>query len=249
MKRFAWASVLAGALVVPFALGQSAKAAGGDFSLDFTAAAPHTYDHSTGGGSYNDRTVGVDNDIVESLEGGDFACGDIVTFLTQIRVDAGATGKQTIRITLAFTSYSTGQQGVALVSNAYVGSGIDADINPSAIDSGTVEVGGGDASATVIGDGLVDGPGTFVKPTVYFRTVDVDGLDPGETVVLRTDVAIACNGSKPTGNMQAWVVGANTVNGVGGDVLDTISVGQQTVPFKHVGDIKACDPKDPKCVL
>jgi hypothetical protein len=45
---------------------------GGDFSIDFTAAAPYTYDHSTGGGAYNDRTVGDTDDIVESLQGANF---------------------------------------------------------------------------------------------------------------------------------------------------------------------------------
>src|SRR5688500_14808141 len=50
---------------------------GGDFSLDFVASAPFTYDHSTGGGAFDDRTIGKTNDVVESLEGGDFACGDI----------------------------------------------------------------------------------------------------------------------------------------------------------------------------
>ena len=57
----------------------SARAAGGDFSnIDFAAAAPFTYDHATGGGAYNDRTVGKHDDVTEQLEGGEFACGDIV---------------------------------------------------------------------------------------------------------------------------------------------------------------------------
>lgn len=57
---------------------------GGDFSLDLTAAGPYTYDHATGGGAYNDRTVGKGDDIVESLADSDFSCGDTVTSLTQI---------------------------------------------------------------------------------------------------------------------------------------------------------------------
>jgi hypothetical protein len=241
MKRLVYATVLACLLVVPFTLNQTAKASGGDFSLDFTAAAPYTYDHATGGGAYNDRTVGKFDDIVESLEGGDFACGDIVTFLTQIRVDAGAVGSQTIRIGLAFTAYSTGQQGVALVDNDTVGAGVSAAINSSAIDDGTVDDGG--STATVVSESY-NGV-TFVKPTLFTRVIDVDDLEAGETVVLRSDVAIACNGASPTGNMQAWVIGAITTS-----PEDTISVGQQTVPFKHVGDIKQppCDPKtDPNC--
>jgi hypothetical protein len=178
-----------------------ALAAGGDFSLDFVAAAPLTYDHETGGGAYNDRTVGRDKDIVESLEGGDFACGDIVTFLTQIVVDAGAVGSQTIRLRFEFTAHSTGQQGVALVDNDTVLAGFSAAINGSGIDSGTDDDNG--STATVVaGSEVYDGL-TFVKPTTFFRAVEVTDLEAGETVVLRTDVAIACNGQSPTGNMQA----------------------------------------------
>ena len=107
------------AAAAPLLGSQSAFAAGGDFSLDFTAAAPLTYDHLTGGGTYDTRQVGRDKDIVESLEGGDFACGDTVSFLTQIRVDAGASlTPQTIRLRFEFTAHATGQQGIALVDNA-----------------------------------------------------------------------------------------------------------------------------------
>ena len=57
----------------------------GDVSLDFVAAGPFTYDHSTGLGprpqfGYDNRTISKTNGVVESLEGGDFACNDLVTF-------------------------------------------------------------------------------------------------------------------------------------------------------------------------
>src|SRR5688572_21889315 len=85
---------------------------GGDFSLDFVAAAPFTYDHATGGGAFDDRTIGKEDDVVEQLEGGDFACGDIVTYLVEVSVDEGATGVQTIELDFEFLSDSTGQSGV-----------------------------------------------------------------------------------------------------------------------------------------
>jgi hypothetical protein len=219
-------------LVGQVAICQNALADGGDFSMDFTAAAPLTYNHSTGGGAYNDRTVGRDQDIVESLEGGDFACGDTVTFLTQITVDEAAAGAQTIRLRFEFTAHSTGQQGTALVDNV---AGVSAAINGSAIDSGTDDDGG--STATPL-DESVNGT-VFVKPTTFFRSVDVTDLEGGETVVVRTDVAIVCNGQSPTGNMQARLASASVV----APVADTISVGDQTIPFKRVGDIKTCDPK------
>ena len=53
------------------ALCAPAFAGGRDFAVDFIAAAPLSYDHGTGGGAYNDRSIGRDKDVVESLEGGD----------------------------------------------------------------------------------------------------------------------------------------------------------------------------------
>jgi len=229
-------AVTAGALMA--GLCQGALAAGGDFSLDFTAAAPLTYSHATGGGAYNDRTVGRDQDIVESLEGGDFTCGDTVTFLTQIRVGAGAPGAQTIRLRLTFTASDTGQQGVALVDNI---NGVSAAINSGGIDSGTVDDGG--SAATVV-DESYDGT-IFVKPTLFYRTIDVTDLEASEKVVVRSDVRIACNGQSPTGNMQARLASASVV--APPSQLGTISSGDQTIPFKHVGDIKPCDPKVEIC--
>ena len=235
MSRLFKKSLIASAV---FAAGAAqllgtAYAAGGDFSLDFVAAAPLTYDHTTGGGNYNQRLVGRDKDIVESLEGGDFACGDTVTFLTQIRVNAGAVGTQTIRVNLQFTAYSTGQQGVALVDNV---NGFSAAIN-SLNDSGNVDNGVQAAAAVVDGSEIYDGA-PFIKPTTFYRSVLVSGLDAGDKIVLRTDTAIACNGQSPTGNMQARLASAQVV----APASDAISTGDQTVPFKHVGDIKNPPP-------
>jgi hypothetical protein len=209
----------------------SAFAGGGDFSLDFTAAAPLSYDHLTGGGTYDTRQVGRDKDIVESLEGGDFACGDTVSFLTQIRVDAGAIGAQTIRLRFEFTAHATGQQGIALVDN---GAGTDGAINYVG-DTGIADDGGSAATAF---DESIGAPGVFNKPATFYRTVDVTDLEAGEKAVLRTDVKIDCNGQSPTGNMQARLASASTITGVGGSVIATISVGDQTIPFKRVGDVK-----------
>jgi len=107
-----------------------------DFSFDFTAAAPNTYDHATGGGAFNDRTVGVDKDIVESLEGGDFKCGDIVTYLLQVTVDntnqAGSDAPQTVEIDFSFLADTTGQSGVA-----------HSEVLLAKVNYGNVENGGG----------------------------------------------------------------------------------------------------------
>lgn len=221
------------ALAVQLALTPGAWAAGGNFSLDFTAAEPSSYSHATGGGAYDERKVGTD--IVESLEGGDFACLDTVTFLTQITVDNGAIGAQSLRIRYEFTAHSTGQQGVALVDNV---NGTSAAINSGAIDTGTVDDSG--STATVFSEGI-SGPPVFTKPSTFTREVDVTDLEAGEKVVLRTDVRIACNGEKPTGNMQARLSSATAIPS-----NTAVSVGDQTVPFKRVGDIKTPPPPPPK---
>src|SRR5215475_886879 len=116
-KRLLSQTLLAGMLSMtlvgqPLLTGK-AIAAGGDFSLDFVASAPLTYNHLTGGGAFDDGTIGRNKDVVESLEGGDFACGDWVTHLTQIKVASGAAGSQSIRLRYTFTAHSTGQEGAA----------------------------------------------------------------------------------------------------------------------------------------
>jgi hypothetical protein len=218
-------------------LSQRAFAAGGDFSLDFTAAAPLTYDHTTGGGAYNERDVGRDKDIVESLEGGDFACFERVTFLTQIVVDSGATlAPQTIELLYEFTAHSTGQQGVALddIPDPVVD---HVKINYGVGDTGISDDGG--SVATLESEQILDKP-VFTKGSILEAKIRVTDLEPNETVVLRIDVRINCNGLSPTGNMQARLAGAAVVAPAG--ETGVINVGDQTIPFKHVGDIK-CDPK------
>jgi hypothetical protein len=227
------AMMLSMALVGQPLLTGRALAAGGDFSLDFTAAAPLTYNHATGGGAYNDRTVGRDKDIVESLEGGDFACGDLVTLLTQIGVEAGAANNQTIELIYEFTAHSTGQQGVALADI------VNVTVNPAAIDTGTNDDGGSTAILKPLSETL-SGP-VFVKPSILSGTVQVNDLDAGETVVVRVDVRIACNGQAATGNMQARLTGAAVI--APASEVGAISVGDQTIPFKRIGDIKCPDPK------
>lgn len=196
-------------------------AARGDFKLDFVAAAPTSYNHSTGGGAYNGRTI--NDDVVRSLEGANFACNDTVTFLTRIAVANHVVGAQELTLGYEFTAHATGQQGVALVDNI---NGVSASINGSTIDSGTVDDGGSTATVGPLPESY---SGTaFVKPTKFFRTVTVTDLEAGETVVLRTDARIACDGRRATGNMQArlFVTGA----------------GAQTIPLKNVGGIAPTPP-------
>jgi len=238
---------------------------GGDFSLDFVAAAPETYYHNTGGGAYNDGTVGNDKDIVNSLEGGDFACFDTVTFLTHVVVSGdGSDDPQTIEIDYSFLANSTGQPGAGLIDVTFVDvnyglvqngddgtppgggptvlgydSGIDDDRQPiGGPDSGT-----GGSSITFVDERFSPIGSTPFDPIdpaeELLLTIRVDDLSAGEEIVIRVDVTIGCDpGSSPTGNMQGALEDARVVF-INDDTPadDAISTGQQTVPFKKVGDI------------
>ncbi len=208
----------------------------GDFSLDFTAAAPLTYNHATGGGAYDDRTIGTNQDVVESLEGGDFNCGDIVTFLTQITVDQGATGSQTIAIDYSFLADATGQSGVGLcdIVGVKINYGNVGGDGSGGTDAGISDDGG--STATLSNEQITGNGNCFVSGNETIGTVTVTDLEAGEKVVVRVDVRISCDpGSHPTGNLQAALTGAQVTAPAG--ETGNIGVGNQTIPFKNVGSI------------
>ncbi|MER2996236.1 T9SS type A sorting domain-containing protein [Pontibacter populi] len=219
---------------------------GGDFSIDFVAAAPYTYDHSTGGGAFDDRTIGKENDVVESLEGGDFTCGDQVTYLTEIVVADDAIGSQTIELDYSFLADATGQTGVALGDITYVGvnygviddgagdgpggtdSGIDDDYDPN-----LGAPGNGNGSIATLSNEHITGSGELFDDNELVGTVTITDLEAGETVIIRIDVEIYCLiPSSPTGNLQGAITAGRvpTFSGRNG----VISIGNQTVPFKNV---------------
>ncbi|MBC6988655.1 T9SS type A sorting domain-containing protein [Hymenobacter sp. BT491] len=207
---------------------------GGDFSLDFVAAGPGTYNHATGGGAYDNRTIGKTEDVVESLEGGDFSCGDIVTYFTKVTVKATAVGSQTIALNYSFLADATGQSGVALAdivdANVQINYGNVGGEGSGGTDSGIT--GNNNSTAALSGEQLT-GP-LFQSGSTLKGTVTVTGLEAGESVVVRVDVRIACDpGSHPTGNLQGAIASAS----VTAPTADVISVGNQTVPFKNVNEI------------
>ncbi|MFV9691260.1 MAG: Ig-like domain-containing protein [Desulfobacteria bacterium] len=234
----------------------TALAVGGDFAnTDFAAAAPFTYNHATGGGAYNDRTVGDYNDVTEQLEGAQFTCGDIVTYLVQIELEATTVDPvQTAEFDFSFLANSTGQAGVAhsevvgvSINYGSVENGDDgAENNPGegsfGLDSGIVDdrqditggdTGTGGSAATLVSQGLT-GP-LFQSGSELRATVRIDDLEPGEKIVLRIDTRLACDpGSAPTGNLQGQM---NAGRVVLPEPVDTINTGEQTIPFLRVGDI------------
>jgi hypothetical protein len=189
----------------------SAFAGGDDFDLDFAAVAPQ------GDGYWNDGTIG--QDIVKSLATPPYTlhCGEIVTFLTQIRLDPSAPGPEDIEVLHQFTRGTTGQQGVCL------GSLVRAQINHG--DPGIV--GDGGSTVTVL-DTSSSGP-MFTKGAILSVKVRVSDLDPGATTVLREDIRIYCDpGTRPTGILQARLGGAAVVNPPA--EVGIINTGDQTIP-------------------
>jgi hypothetical protein len=201
-------------LLMALQLGFAAAAragGGGDFQLDFAAATPGTYNQSTGtGGQYGDG--GTDN-VVESLEGGDFVCGDIVQFLTAVTVDEDAEGTQSISINYTFATEPTGQPGVGYTDVVY------ASLNPG--DSGNI---GLDTNETVV----LASEGTSGEDLT--ATVDVTGLDAGEQLIVSVGVQLGCTDAEgATGNVLAALESAETSQG------DPIQVGNQTIPLMVQG--------------
>lgn len=210
-------------MVLPFGFATVAQADGNDFSMDFAAATPGTYDQSTGtGGEYAD---GSNPNVVEQLLGGDFACGDIVQFLTAVDTDDEATGAQTILLDYSFDAEPTGGGPVGYVDIVY------ASINPG--DSGNENLDGNETVALTAED-------TSGDPIT--GTVTVGGLDAGDQIIVSIGVELGCSGDPADANgiLQARLVSGETSEG------DPIpGGGQQTVPMIQVGQITPPPPPEP----
>lgn len=218
-----------------------AFALGGDFAaVDFAAAAPYTYNHDTGGGAYDDGTIGKTNDVVESLEGGDFACGDIVTYFLAIDVEATpAEARQTAQFQLGFLADTTGQSGAGHVDvvsvkvnrtvQCAVGTSCAEGANGS--DAGLADDGG--SVAELVEQHFTNG-GPFNQAAQLIATLQVDDLEANEHVIVRIDVRTACKPqTSPTGNLQADLLWAQEV----WPTSDVINAGNQTIPFKQIGEM------------
>jgi uncharacterized repeat protein (TIGR01451 family) len=177
-------------------------------SVDFVAAHPGTYSHSTGaGGQYNGRAIG--STVVEELEAEDFACGDLVKYFAAITVDDDADQPpDPFRMVFSFTSEATGRPGMAFVDVVAVGI--------SSPDTGNENL-DGDESATLVGEGT----GSLGGHPAITGTVDVSGLDPGNQLIVFVLARLGCTDREnATGNLLAGM---------------SSPVGQQTVPMKIGG--------------
>ena len=199
----------------------TAAAAGGDISLDLVAAGPFSYNHQTGvGGEYADRTIDKTTGVVESLEGGDFECGDKVVFFTKIEADGDVDGSNDIDLTFKFLKEPTGQPGVGFVDL------VSASKNGG--DSGNQNL-EGDENAAI----QSETSGTLGGKDAIVGDVRVTNINASDVFILRLVVLLGCQvGGSPTGNLHVAITDASA-----GD--ETVSVGNQTIPLKKVEDIAA----------
>jgi len=88
------------------------------------------------------------------------------------------------------------------------------------------------------GDPAFDG-GLFQDLSELVVVIQVDDLEPGETVILRIDTRIECKpGSDPTGNLQAKYESGYVIEEDGVPTYDAIGSGAQTIPFKQIGQLQ-----------
>jgi hypothetical protein len=253
---FARAGVLTAALlvalavVVPVSLTATTRADGGDFSLDFIAAAPETYVHQ-GAGEGNETSAGalqydardINTHVRESLEAEDFNCSDRVIFFTQVTVDDRASGTQSIDLHYDFAAKNNGQQGVGYSDVEDVGisgpSGSPAFgdfAGQQTQETGNIGLDGPETATLQAGPTFFPGNTSSWNPGVSEAmrfTVRVSGLEAGEVVIVRVDARFSCFALPVTGNLHAAIDSAEVVAGGQG----TINVGRQDIPMIHLGEL------------
>ena len=183
---------------------------GGDFSIDWAASEPFSYSHVTGGGVY---ASGGQDTTVESLNGGDFLCGDLVSYLAAITVDdSNATDASTLQFTTSFATLTSSESGIGheQIVRAVINTGdpgMDGDATIVSLDRSSTE------------DDLIG-------------VITVGDLEAGETIIVRIDVRLGCQtGGRNVGTIHASLSDIQVV----APTNETVPGGAQTIPFKQDG--------------
>jgi uncharacterized repeat protein (TIGR01451 family) len=203
---------------------------GANISTDLVAAGPFTYNHTTLAGTgpnlpwYDSRTISKTAGVVESLEGGDFKCGDLVLFFVKVEVTGGS-GSRDVALDLSFLKEPTGQPGVGFDDI------VDASLS-------TNDSGSGGGNANLEGNETVslsnEHDGTVGGKDAILGTVTITNLNPDDELVAAVWAHLGCEvGASPTGNLQTALMASSSTNND-----DNFSNGgQQTIPFKKIEDI------------
>jgi uncharacterized repeat protein (TIGR01451 family) len=200
-------AVLIMGLVVP------AGALAGGLKVNFAAAAPASYNHVTGAGGVWGNTGRADPGArVESLEGGDFACGEKVVFFAEI-TGLSATKNETVQLDFAFGGQTTGRPGAgfARIVSASANTG-----DPANVTNGNETV------------SIEKQAGGHPQPDLT-GTIQITDLGVRDTrFILRLVVELGCTaGQAPTGNIQARLVDGRVTN-----PETKINTGTQTINLK-----------------
>eukprot|EP00808_Paulinella_micropora_P001986 g82460.t1 len=177
-------------------------------SVDFVGAAPRSYDHTVGGGAYNDATEGVDRDIVRDFAAEDFCHMDHVTFLTRVATNIHATYAHPLELRYLFRSNRSDVPGLAYTRLLHAGlnlgnvtNGDDGThINPDqpygkGLDSGNDPMFSYDETRTlevITNETVTDTNGREDRRSALEVRVLLDGLIPGDSVVIRLDLQLEC---------------------------------------------------------
>ena len=205
-----------------------AKAQANGISLTLGASEPTSYNHSTGGGQWN---LGRQNvDIRYSLEGEDFECSELVSYLMRVQVPKttanDALGLMTLDMNYSISMDTTGQSGVALGEPVTVGVNTGDPAN----------VGNSNSVATEVASS-VTAP-MFSKGAELLKTFRLSGVESGETIVYRFNVRLHCQaGSTPTGNLQVKLLSGSLVFKNGTTPVnppEALNAGNQTISLKNV---------------
>jgi uncharacterized repeat protein (TIGR02543 family) len=214
-------------------------------NVKFAASVSTTYDHTVGGGAWNDGSITW---AKGELQGTDFKCGEWTTYLLELNVNpAAGAGPHTAAITVTYTRDTTGGSGVSLnpstaASHLRINSGpiYGADhTTPIGSRSGSLD-GGANADGDLAvmnnsGATLTDnGKAEFTSGATQSVNFTVSNLKPGANVIVRSDAQIHCKaGSRPTGNLQAVL----TSVAITAPTAESVSAGNQTVNFKNADGV------------
>lgn len=169
--------------------------------------------------------------MVSSLEGGNFICGDFVTYLTKIDVPAspGQAPPLTAEVSITFSLDSTGTSGVALVpqTSAEHVRTLAGNVDPAVLPSSN-------PAAVLSSTALTPTGATYTNGSTQTLVVRIGNLAANSSTVLRTDARIECeSATRPTGNLQAILDSV----AVTAPTTEKIPVGNQTLSLQRVGNI------------
>lgn len=195
------------ALVAPLVAARAVEV--GDIQLDWIAAGPYTYNHSTLAGTgpglpeYDGRVISKTKGVVESLEASDFNCNDKVVYFLALEIadDPDIDAASTISVALSFDN----ENGVGF--RDFDSPAVFLNTDDSAYD--------GDATLTGI---TTNAPIAGNPPPGDLEiSFDVNDVERGEVIIVQVVPILRCGGDgSPNGNLQAR--------------LDTMKIGNKNVP-------------------